>query len=698
MATRARLEQALINADAAGDVEAAKAFAAAIRNGQYDDNAQQEQSISQSPQDQNREQSIVGGINQAILSNPIGRGAAEFSSSFNRGALGLVDVATSPINAALDVAGSDYRIPSAVESLKSATQGNFMEQGLGRDVVRGVGEVIPSGVAVGGAIRSLATPLTGAVSGQIGNVGTLPSLASGAESVGAGVLRQMGQSTAAQDAVYSGLSGGGGAIGREYGGDTGGLIGSVLAPITAAGGVLSIKAIANAGKAGIDALFGATKGMSDDGAATMLAEAMVREGMSPDDVASKMAAMGDEGMLADVGTSFSRLLRAASNKIPRIQGVASQKFNARQSGQSARISDSLDDGTGTPLLTVDDEIARLENTMAPKIKKLYEVAKSTPINMSPRLKGLMSGDNAIGRAAKEAARNLEDYKAIGNDVTDMSLIDETKKILDAQIGKAARDGDKGTSSRILQLKKVLVDEADAAAPEYAQARSLFAGKEQLKSAAEQGELFLKTNQRDLKQIVGTYGESERRMYKLGAKQAILDRFDNINANYDLVSRTFGKNGDAAKLKTLFDTPEQHSKFVESLEREANWVLTRRAAQSNSTTAQQLSDENSYHSALTLARDAISSPMGAANSIGKIVSGLGKKKGSDEFIGALEKAGDILLETGMKPSSVADLLKKGDVVMIEKALNNKVASSKINAPSLVGGLGTDQQESTRPATR
>lgn len=51
MATRARLEQALINADAAGDVEAAKAFAAAIRNGQYDDaqqqvSGQQEQSIS----------------------------------------------------------------------------------------------------------------------------------------------------------------------------------------------------------------------------------------------------------------------------------------------------------------------------------------------------------------------------------------------------------------------------------------------------------------------------------------------------------------------------------------------------------------------------------------------------------------------------------------------------------------------------
>lgn len=188
------------------------------------------QQDEQTSKDAEKDQTVIGGINQAILSNPIGRGAAEFASSFNRGALGLVDVATSPINAALDVAGSDYRIPSAVDSLKSATQGNFMDQGLGRDVVRGIGEVIPAGVAVGGAIRSLATPLTGAVSGQVGNVGILPSLGASSESVGAGVLRQMGQSTAAQDAVYSGLSGAGGAVGREYGGDTGGLIGSVLAP------------------------------------------------------------------------------------------------------------------------------------------------------------------------------------------------------------------------------------------------------------------------------------------------------------------------------------------------------------------------------------------------------------------------------------------------------------------------------------
>lgn len=48
MATRARLEQALINADAAGDVDAAKALAAAIRNGEYDDAQSAPQAVQQS--------------------------------------------------------------------------------------------------------------------------------------------------------------------------------------------------------------------------------------------------------------------------------------------------------------------------------------------------------------------------------------------------------------------------------------------------------------------------------------------------------------------------------------------------------------------------------------------------------------------------------------------------------------------------
>ena len=160
--------------------------------------------------------------------------ALEGMAAVNRGATGMVDFLASPVNAAMELSGSDARVPSLTKALEPyATGGNFMEQGLGRDVVRAAGEAVPAALAVGGALRAAAQPLTGAVTGQVGNVGTLPQLATGSESVGAGVLRQMGSSTAAQDAGFSALSGAGSAVGREVGGEEGAMIGAIAAPAAA---------------------------------------------------------------------------------------------------------------------------------------------------------------------------------------------------------------------------------------------------------------------------------------------------------------------------------------------------------------------------------------------------------------------------------------------------------------------------------
>lgn len=146
--------------------------------------------------------------------------ALEGMAAVNRGAAGIVDFAATPVNAALEFAGSDTRVPSLVSALSPATQGNFMEDGLGRDVVRSAGEVVPGALAVGGVLRAGAQ--------------SLPAMGQASESIGAGALRQMGSSTAAQDAGFAALSGAGGAIGQEVGGDTGQMIGAVATPAAVA--------------------------------------------------------------------------------------------------------------------------------------------------------------------------------------------------------------------------------------------------------------------------------------------------------------------------------------------------------------------------------------------------------------------------------------------------------------------------------
>jgi len=210
MATKERLEQALRNADKAGDVAAAKRFAAAIRNGEFD-----QPEATPEPQEKG-------------LLEHAGDVALEGMAAVNRGAAGLVDFATTPVNAALELAGSESRVPSMVSALAPATAGNFMEEGLGRDVVRAAGEAVPASLAIGGALRAGAQ--------------ALPAMGQASESIGAGALRQMGQSTMAKDAGFAALSGAGGAAGGEagemIGGDAGrqvgALAGSVVAPLAGA--------------------------------------------------------------------------------------------------------------------------------------------------------------------------------------------------------------------------------------------------------------------------------------------------------------------------------------------------------------------------------------------------------------------------------------------------------------------------------
>lgn len=76
---------------------------------------------------------------------------AEFASSTNRSILGALDFLTvDNVNAGLNLAGSDARVPTLTETL--GNEGGFMEEGAARDVVRGVGGLVP---AVAGAVPAV---------------------------------------------------------------------------------------------------------------------------------------------------------------------------------------------------------------------------------------------------------------------------------------------------------------------------------------------------------------------------------------------------------------------------------------------------------------------------------------------------------------------------------------------------------------
>jgi hypothetical protein len=171
--------------------------------------------------------------------------ALEGMAAVNRGATNLADFAASPVNAALELSGSDARIPSLTQAASAGTTGNFMQDGITKEIVRKGGEAIPASLAVGGMLRAAAAPLVG----QAGSASALPALTAASEGTGAGALRQLGSSTIAQDIGFGALSGGGSAVGQEVGGDAGGMIGAVAAPA-------AVALIPQAAKSALQGIFG----------------------------------------------------------------------------------------------------------------------------------------------------------------------------------------------------------------------------------------------------------------------------------------------------------------------------------------------------------------------------------------------------------------------------------------------------------
>lgn len=592
---------------------------------------------------------------------------SEAMAAVNRGIVNLADFMTvDQVNNILEVIGSDKRVPTLSEQpiVQAATTGGIMEPGLGREMIRTGGEMMAPGAMMGGVMRKTAQ--------------ALPKLAPSVESTTAGVVRQMGAGTAPGDITLSAISGAGTEVGRETGGETGALIGAVLAPTSAIGAKTAFTKLLGAGKSGIESFMRSTADMTEEGASTLLAESMVREGLSPDDITKRMADLGPEAMPADIGTSFARLLRLASNKIPRIEGQVSDVFSARHAGQGNRVLSALDDATGTSSLTMDDEIARLDKTLGPQIRDMYAAAGEKGLRLSEKLRKLLEGKSDLGKAREAADIRLANKRAMGDTISNIDVINATKQELDDRIGVAIRAGEKHKVRDLVRLKNAMVDEADESIPEYKQARSLFAGKASLENAADSGLMFLKMKPRDMEALTRTFGESEKRMFKLGAKQAVLDKIDDISTSADAIKRLFGKNGDIKKLRYLFDDDASFKQFSDTLKRETDFVLTRRAAQENSTTFKQASDEMMAAEILRNTNEAISSPMGAANALGRILGGLSSKKGSELNIKALEEAGDILLSKGMDPTRLQALLRRGNAQHIEEALR-KSLKPNLTAP-------------------
>ena len=644
-------------------------------------------------------------VASAAYSIPGTRPAMEMANAAARGITGAIDfVIPGAVNSALELAGSERRMPTLTRTLENvgalAPAGAYMQPGLGQEIISGIGEAIPAVIGGQGLVREAYKRTAPVVARQIAGSGSsLPERIAQARETGRRVAGSLASTTPRQEAVAAAGAVTGGQIGQETGIPGAELAGSIV------GGGAALPVIR-----GIDIAFtnltdfrnmapSLTK-VRTDIAAEMLANSLRSAGMSPKEAVEQYRKLGPNALPADIDQAFREVLRASMNIDPGISGAARRSVNERQVGSGQRISESLDIISSE---NADDYINNLDAVLGPQIRSLYEQSAQQPLALSGRLRTLLEGDTSLGRAFQQARSRVSDRVALGETAGTFDYIDETKKVLDDQIKSLIREGKANAAGILIRFKNQMVAEADSQIPEYADARRLYAGKKAIEDAADFGKEIFTTSSREVARLADTLTTQmtaqERNAYILGAKDAIIDRIDRTGMTRNQVMALFGKNGDAAKLATLFDSPEQAAQFMNALRRETEFAITRNAVIGNSNTVAQASQlanlvgPTGIRRAINQAVQFVSgNPAQLSGEVAGIIDNMSQNKNSELYKSALIKAGDILLASGMSSNRLEILLKRGSDDVLKAELRKIIEPSFAGRSAALTGITAQQATS------
>ena len=610
-------------------------------------------------------------VASAVYSVPGARPAMEFANAAVRGAAGAFDlVVPNFFNSALQLAGSEKRVPTLQRTLENvgalAPAGGYMQPGLGQEIVSGLGEAIPAAMGGQGLVREAykrTAPLVPEIAGA-----------------GRRVLGSLSKTTPTQEAIATTGAVVGGEIGEETGLPGAGLVGSIV------GGGAALPIISGINRAftnltDFQNMASSLTKVRTDIAGEMLANSLRSAGISPTEAVDQYRKLGPNALPADIDQAFREVLRAAMNIDPGTSGAARTMVNQRQAGAGQRISESLNIINAD---NADDYLANLDETLGPQIKALYEQASQQPLALSGRLRTLLEGDTSLGRAFQTAQGRVSDRIALGETAGTFDYVDETKKVLDDQIKALLIGGKSNEAGILIRFKNQMVAEADKQIPGYADARKLYAGKAALINAKELGGQLFSTPSRELVELASALTAQEKTAYALGAKDAIIDKINSTGMNRNQVMALFGKNGDAAKLNTLFDSPEKADQFLNQLRRETEFAITRNAVTGNSSTVAQAAQLNNLVGPTGIRRSIgqatqllFGNPAQLSGEVAGIMDGMSQNRNSEMYKSALIKAGDILLASGMDVNRLEALLKRGSNDVLKAELR------KIMEPSFAG---------------
>lgn len=457
------------------------------------------------------------------------------------------------------------------------------------------------------------------------------------------------------------LGAGLGAIGTPLGMGLGVSIGNVMRPVARRLG---------------ESLLGTPK----DRAVKEIMGALDAEDITKDEAFTLIQQMGRNAILADVGDAPARLGRLVTSELGGPASRAKRQLDFRQIQSQNALKQAARRATGAN--SFDKGIIEVVNGAESKAAPIYKEVFSEVLDVNRSMLDLL--ERPALKAARRKAGTLLSNEGfatdIVDDITDVRYMDAIKRALDDDISVAVRAGNNNKSRVLTQLKRDFVKEIDAQVPQYAEARSLFAGEAAMKDAAELGRTIFKSNKtsvRDASELIGAMGESELQ----AARHGFLDYLSDELAGQSVKRNTLvNKFSDVPKFRQmtqlLFPSQQHVDDFLQAAATQSRFGQTRNFITGGSPTARIQSDQSAlspgiFETALTSAE-----PGGMLRSALRLIKG--NTQLSPEV---LEEMGNILFNPKIVPKdlSIGPVrlfdLPKGDPSTVTGAFGGLVGSQQ-----------------------
>lgn len=389
------------------------------------------------------------------------------------------------------------------------------------------------------------------------------------------------------------------AEGAAQGAAFGAALGSTLPPVFAMsralirGATTPIRSLANA----------------DTFAAQKVAEALQRDKLSPDRIATRLSnnlsRKGDLAVADVAGDNTSNLLRAASNVPSEARRGMTQQLEYRQDKQLPRLQDDIANALGDHAQFY-QTTEQLVATRKAAAKPMFDTAFKTPTPYSFELEKVLNRPltKQLVQRARIAAKNRgEDFKGLlftqgptgrlkARRVIDTEGLHRVKMTIDDMINGMKRGEDNGLKNVGMRdltiLKKDLLAAMDN--PQYRAALKQYAGDSAMVNALDEGfEEGMKMAPEKIQATLTGLSPSEARLWRMGFSRAIADTLRDTGRQGANRAELLASPKLLSRVQAAIPDQDARRELLQSIQLERRMARTRNAVQGNSTTARQLAE-------------------------------------------------------------------------------------------------------------